>query len=330
MGVDTQYGPLLVWFQAFSAASGALWRPIAVFKLSLLLCAVITILAAFGFCRTRLPAERRGPAFVLLAWNPLFAWEISGQAHNDGLMVVACAAFVWAASADRQWLAVSFLAAAVYTKYAVAPVLGLYLIFIFRHRPWRGVAMAAGVAALGILLFAPFWEGHRSLQALIYMLNSPRDHLTNSLMASFCAAANLVGPSLGAATYWLWSVFGKLFCVGLAGYLTWRATIPQRVVRGGMLFLLLYLCLVAGWFHPWYATWLLPLALGVRDARLQRIVAVYTTLVLVLYVPYSALGIGPLLAAGIPLVMLWKYRNTARGDFRGAAVLGAVSPSPSS
>ena len=43
--------------------------------------------------------------FCLIGFNPLLAWEVSGQAHNDGVMLLATMAFVWALAARREWLA---------------------------------------------------------------------------------------------------------------------------------------------------------------------------------------------------------------------------------
>ena len=316
MNYYTPYGPLITWLSDLSARSGPLWQPIGVFKLLMLLCAVATILVAYGFCRTCLSAERSGSVFVLLAWNPLLAWEISAQAHNDGPTLLACAAFVWAATVGRPWLALICLAPALYSKFAVAPALGLYLAFIFRNTPWRALTMAAAIAALGVLAFAPYWEGSRSLQGPLYALGTHPERLTNSLMALLCGAANLVGPRFGAAAYSILTSLGTLFGLGLAICLAWRATSPERVLRGTVLFLLLCLCLTQGWVHPWYATWLLPLAVGVHDVRLQRIVAVYTILVLAFYLPNDVLGIAQVLVPGTPLVMLWKHgrRDSANGN----------------
>src|SRR5207237_850687 len=80
------------------------------------LASLAAVLLAFGFCRSCLPPDRAGAAFVFFAWNPLLAWEICGQAHSEGLVLVGMVAFVWAATRGREWLAALALACAVYAK----------------------------------------------------------------------------------------------------------------------------------------------------------------------------------------------------------------------
>src|SRR5205085_2397030 len=83
---------------------------------------------------------------VFLAWNPLFAWEISGQAHSEGLVLVGLLVFVWAALRSREWLAVLGASCAVLSKIVLLPLLGLYLCFVARRRPLRALAMAGAAA----------------------------------------------------------------------------------------------------------------------------------------------------------------------------------------
>ena len=115
---QTCYGPLTSSLSAAHLLAGERLRRMLLFKLSMLACMLGAIGIAYDFCRRSLPPQQASQTFVLLAWNPLLAWEISGQAHNDGLLVLALTAFVWAATHNRQWLAAMALILGVYLKFA--------------------------------------------------------------------------------------------------------------------------------------------------------------------------------------------------------------------
>src|SRR5205823_1901928 len=130
------------------------------------------------------PAALPQSAFVFLAWNPLFAWEISGQAHSEGLVLVGLLVFVWAALRSREWLAVLGASCAVLSKIVLLPLLGLYLCFVARRRPLRALAMAGAAAALGVALVAPWWDGPGTLQGPLATLVA-NDTLTARSLTDF-------------------------------------------------------------------------------------------------------------------------------------------------
>ena len=76
--------------------------PILVLKMISLSAAMLTLLIAAQIART-LPADRQGwlDGLALVAWNPLFAWEVLGQLHNDGLILVGMTVFLAAALRGR-------------------------------------------------------------------------------------------------------------------------------------------------------------------------------------------------------------------------------------
>jgi len=150
------YGPILAGLNALAGRAATVLGAMAIFKLSMLAVMLATLLVAYAICRRHLSGERATRAFSLLALNPLLAYEITGEAHNDGVMILALTAFVWAALEERELLAVLFLALAFFAKFAVAPVLGLYLWFIARRDPLKGLAATALFATTGVLLFLPF------------------------------------------------------------------------------------------------------------------------------------------------------------------------------
>ena len=157
--VPTPYGPVITALATLAALARTDWAALAVFKLMMLASVLGTVLVAHACCRTYLPPRQAAAALVFVGWNPLVAWEISGQAHNDGVMLLATTIFAWAAWRRKPWTAVLSIAIAFYAKLAVAPVLGLYLVYQARElAPRRGDVAGRrhrGRDTLGVLLARP-------------------------------------------------------------------------------------------------------------------------------------------------------------------------------
>jgi hypothetical protein len=326
----TPYGPINTWLSRLTVSPGRLWPSIWVFKSAMLLCATTIVLLAYGFCRSCLPTERRARSFILLAWNPLLAWELSAQAHNDGPMLVCTTAFVWAAFSRREWLSSALLIAAFYAKFAVAPVLGLHLCYRARRSWWRAGVTVVAMLAAGICLYYPFWYGPKVLTNSLVEARSEQWHVANSFVSLACDSVEPYSLALKQDLFAVWSVACRLFFIGLASWYAWRATTIFRVIRDSLIFLLLFETIGKGWFFPWYVTWLLPLAMADQDERLQRVVAVYSLLVLLLYIPSE---IGVPIAHGTAVLMLLHFlRNrsdrspldSSSGDSEAACILAAA------
>jgi hypothetical protein len=249
----------------------------------MLLASLAAVMLAYGFCRSCLPPGRAEAAFVFFAWNPLFAWEISAQAHTEGLVLAGMVAFVWAAMRDREWLAALGLACAVYAKPVLAPLLCLYLCFVFRRRPLRAIAMAAVVAGLGAALMAPFWQGASTVRGPMATLVADSTLTARSLTDMVVWLVRPLGEHAQRAVYWVGLAIGTVLLafVGIRAVL--RARSLQQVLRDGLVFFLLYDLIAAPWFQSWYMLWLLPLGLAEEDARWRTLIAVYSVLSLVQY-----------------------------------------------
>lgn len=305
------YGPVAQHLGALSGVFAAVPTQLAVYKLILLGMTLCFLVLAYGFCTT-LPEDERNETFALAALSPLFAWEIAGQAHNDGFLLVAMIAFVWAASARREWLALVCIALATFTKIAALPVAGLYLVFIARRSPLRGAAMALLFAAVGALLFASY-SGFGALDAQLSVLRGdPTRHWRSFIdLVWWCALPFGSGTQL--LIYRVGSSLGFALLAAFGAWAIWRATTLAQVFRDSATFFLLSGLLASAAFQPWYVTWLLPLALAERDARWRRLYTVYAALSVAQY----ALALDPvtyLLVNGIPLAMLaklWKERDAA-------------------
>jgi Glycosyltransferase family 87 len=305
------YGPILGAANDLAGRAATVAGALAIFKLELLAASLGIALLAFGFCRAHRTGGEAAASFVLIAWNPLLAWEVAAQAHNDGVMVLAMVGFVWAATARREWLALGCLTAALYAKFAVLPVLGLYLAHVWHRDRLRAVAMAAAVAAAGVALFAPHWHGLDTLRGpLAAAGGGDPTRVTRSLAGALKNSVFYYLPGVWPMVYRIWWAIGTalLAWTGLRGLA--RARTLDHVFEDSLLILLYYDLLATPWFLPWYITWTLPLAMAVRDPRLRRLVAIFSSVSLLQY----ALQIEPFSNAAIDLAMLWLLHRILGPD----------------
>jgi hypothetical protein len=298
------YGPILNAVSEASARTGHVASAFAVFKLAMLAAGLLTVIVAYGFCRTL--GSRGAWAFCLIGFNPLLAWEVSGQAHNDGVMLLAATAFLWAAAARRELVAVLLLALAFAAKFAVAPLLLLYLVFLLRRAAWRGTVMVAAAIAAVVGLFAPTWSGASTLAGPRFAAVPAANHVVNSLGSLPLDLARSFLPGAQRPLFLAWTAATGVFLGLFALRSALRATSYERVLEHALLFTLLYECLGMLWYEPWYATWLLPTAAACRNRRLAAIAAAYTVLVPMLYHPTELYGLAALGSHGVALTLLWR------------------------
>jgi alpha-1,6-mannosyltransferase len=285
LDTPSAYGPILSMASWVAAAAGAalrspLWGASAAFKGLMLLCSLATLLLAYACARAARDAREGAEGFALVAFSPLLAWEVSAQAHNDGALVLALMAFAWAARRDREVVATLALAAGTLAKLAAAPLLGLYLAFVFRRSPRRAVALALAAAAAGALLVSPYWQGLATLRGPALTLGGDALRHAHSLADLLCLALDPLSRVAADVAYRACWVGSIALCLALFVRGAWRATDLDRVVHHGIVLFLAY-DLTVPWFQPWYATWLLPLAAVEREPELRRVVAVYAVLTVV-------------------------------------------------
>jgi hypothetical protein len=316
------YGPLTAWATLAVAPVASVWGAILAFKLEMLLASLAAVLLAWGFCRSCLPPGRAEAAFVFFGWNPLLPWELSGQAHTEGLVLIGLLAFVWAAMRGREWLAALGLACAVYAKMVLAPLFCLYLCFVLRRRPLRAIAMGAMVAALGVLLMAPFWEGAGTVQRPMATLVADSTLTARSLTDFVVWLVQPLGDQVKRDVYWVALAIGTLLLGSFGIRAALRARSLQQVLRDGLVFFLLYDLIAAPWFQSWYMLWLLPLALAEEDSRWRWTIAVYSVLLLVQY----GLPLDPVTYLVINVVVLRMLYPLLRSTPAPAA--GAVEATP--
>jgi len=160
------YGPIVWAACALAGLSAAPWAAMAIFKSIMLAAALASVLLAARLCRTHFSGDDGRAGFALFALCPLFAWELSGQGHNDALLVLSLTGFVLAAAADHEVAALACLAAGIAAKFVAAPVAGLYLVAIARKSLPRALAYGAALAAVSVGMMLPFWHGPSTLTGL--------------------------------------------------------------------------------------------------------------------------------------------------------------------
>ncbi len=278
------YGPLFHPLLAAAAWTGErlgspLWGSYGAYKLLLALALCTALLLSLRHLREHLPAAER-EVFVLLAMSPLLAWEVTAQGHNEGLLVLSLVAFIAAERRGRSALAVTALALGAAVKYALAPLLGLYLLLHAR----RSLARAAALAVLAALvLWVAFAHELRAvnLRAVLPMVGGEAARHAHSLTDLVCLVLDELGwHAASFAAYRTLSAASGLLCVLLLLRVALRARELEELAHGYLLFLLA-LYLTAPWFQPWYVAWALPLLLVERDARWRRFLALYSVVTVV-------------------------------------------------
>ncbi len=184
------YGPIVTAFCGAVGRVHNLLGALFVWKVAMLAFSLVTIAVVYRICRDHFAPQDAAKRFVLFAMAPVAAWELSGQAHNDAILVLLMACFLWAALKGYEWLAVMFTSIAVYAKFVAAAILCLYLATVFRRNRIRALVMAVLVAALGVALMLPYWEGPATLRGPLLTLGGESSRTSRSLsdLASFCTS----------------------------------------------------------------------------------------------------------------------------------------------
>jgi hypothetical protein len=316
------YGPLwtdLGWLMAKLGASLDLVDQVFSYKL-LMNAAQLANLALAWLLLGRILPTQRLTAFALFAWNPLVLFELSGNAHNDALMLTvlllglvpltihARHGFAW--SALVVWLSalVKFTSGVVAVFLVVAWLRGLP---VRRRVP----ALAGFAIACGVVSLVVSWRWLAWPDALRPLLEAASGSVYgNSLV-------DLLKTLLGG--WW-----AKLLTrVTFLGYLAWEVRQVWRaadrgaeasieaVLEASVRALLGLLVLVLTWVLTWYFTWPLALAifLGWRTTLTRVVVACSLTALPFIYLKHywgDAMPDALALVYLLPLVALARRRSS--------------------
>jgi len=321
------YGPLFHPFARAAAwvgarASSPFWVPFFSLKALMIASLLAGLAVAARHLRRTRPADAT-ETFAALAFGPLLTWEISAQGHNDALLVLAIVAFLAAASAARETAAVAALAAGVAVKYALAPLLGLYLLLVARRSVGRAGALAVTAA---LVLAAAFWPEARSvtLRSVLPMIGGEATRHAHSFADLVCLVLDALAlPGASLLAYRFLSAVSVLLCASLLVHTAWRARTLESLAHGYLLFLF-GLYLTAPWFQPWYLSWGLPLLIVEPDARWRR----FTVLFSILTVVQWAVPFDPVTTVMGNVWAAWRILCLSRPTVGGLAAPGLASGPP--
>ncbi|MBI3942465.1 MAG: DUF2029 domain-containing protein [Chloroflexi bacterium] len=267
------YGPLWELIAAGTAwlAGNEVIANVLAFKAIAILAYAATAAVIVLYLRRAAPVKAlRG--LLLFAWNPLVIYEIAGNGHNDGVMVLfVILGFYWLAR-GRYTLALLAQIAGALIKFIPILFVPIILITALRHlQDWRArtryLLVTAGLSALAIVaVYAPFWQGWDVLG-----IDRRRGLFTTSLPALLKA---VLEPLIGefSADQWASGIAAGLLLVWLAWRLLvlWRSDDEHAPLHTALSICLFYLLVSCLWFQPWYLIWPLALSALLPDGTAQR------------------------------------------------------------
>jgi alpha-1,6-mannosyltransferase len=266
-GEPSQYGPAWVLLGDTLAwlARGDLLTEIVLYKVVAALAHLAGGLLVLGIARQLgAPACFARASSLLFVWNPLLLWEMVGNAHNDGLMVLGALLAVWLLLRGAERFSLPALIAGGLIKLPVVVIAPLLVIAVARRRVLLAVEGAALAVVLAAVVYRPFWEGSETLTAL------RRTDLFTASLGSVLRLA--LAPQLGMSTATEIARAVSLGAFGLVLTLCVGLALRARTAFG--LLTLAYVVLLAGallattWFQAWYLVW--PFAFGVALADGRR------------------------------------------------------------
>ena len=301
-GWRNPYGPLVLTVSEWAAGWGSVGAALFAFKLCILAATLGSLWLAFRLCHG-LPAEGGTLAFMVFGFNPLLAWELSGQAHNDALMVATAVGFVWAAVRERHALAALLLGLGMSVKFAVAPTLALYLLALGRRS--RRDSLWAALAASGAIAvaWAPWWTGVDTVLPAWLAVRADPARIQNSFASLVRAFGHLAG--VFEAAFRVWTLGTALVMLFAALVFARSSRSAACAIEGSLRFMALGLAFGLPYVQPWYSTWLLPLVLGPVAPHRRWGVAIYTASVPALYLraELGALAIVIVQSIGLALAL---------------------------
>jgi hypothetical protein len=260
-GETIQYGPL--WLLVTLALRAPFLTNLLLTMLAFKVAAAATLLGIAWL--TYLILRRSNPSFavpgmLLVAWNPLLIFELAGNAHNDGaMMVLVMLAFYFRARRRHAWAIGSLLAAAL-IKYVAAIFVPLFLVAMLREagpaQQWmpRAVGFGLGASAAGLGLLAV-----TTLDGTVGAILSRTEMFTTSPAAvAHLWLSETMDPAQSAHLVLRTGqiAFAAIFLVQV-----WRVwTDPARLVPSTLYAVLAFMFLVMSWYQPWYVVWAVPLA----------------------------------------------------------------------
>jgi len=309
----SQYGPIWVLLGGAiaSVSQGDLLTEVLLYKVVAALAHIAGAVLIFHIA-LRLGAHRdraRASAYLYL-WNPMLLWEMVGNAHNDGVMMLFGLVAAWLFVAGADLLVLPAIVAGALVKVPIVLIAPLLFIGVLRRRPARALEGALLALALAAVIYRPFWEGPETLTAL------RRTDLFTASLGSVLRLSLIPGLGLSEATAIArWVSLSGFFAVALGAlWLTIKAQTSEDVLRLAYFTLLGGLLLATTWFQAWYVVW--PFAVAAALAEPRR------------HLEVALLSLGGLLQYFV-FIYLWVMGYFPQNEnlaVQGAAYLCIVAP----
>lgn len=211
--------------------------------------------AIYTVLRGRWPGMAMSGA-LLVAWNPLFLFEVSVNGHNDvAMMLFAVLGFASLADGELT-LGPVLLVVSVLVKYTTIILLPLALLYAVCRKPVTEripYLAVTGVAclAVAVLGYLPFWQGPDTIAHVLTQ--------NGRYLSSFSSVlAGLAGPSFPPERT---TIIGRVLFVPVYVYALWRARQDfEHLLRASFLTMFAFLVLALSNVESWYVIW--PIGLG--------------------------------------------------------------------
>jgi hypothetical protein len=311
----TPYGPLWTDFAAAIGAISSTWSnfdQVLLYRSTLAIFELLTLWMLWQVLGlSQRTTDARIVGLLLLAWNPLWLFDIVGNAHNDVLMLLLLLAGIWFGMRDKTVWGIGATTLSALVKWTIAVMLPLEFAHrVSRRAQWKQVGAGAVLALLLTAALSWPWVAAPAAFGSIWQLGTGQV-VINSVPAVLAHAvagddllAQLPFQLLGPATfvvYFGWEL-RNAYRQPPSEPRNWFCTARRGAARA----LLLLPMLVSPATWSWYFSWSLVVAVvGGWNDWLTRLVVVYT-----LVMP--------------PLVYLQQYLNEQ--VFGLAPVVGAVGP----
>ena len=303
------YGPVSGAAFYLTTIGGSVWAALVAYKLLFLAVALATIFLCYRACAAVLPAGRSMPALVLFICNPLFLWEVAGQGHNDGLMILFTLLFVVALVRRQVWWAGLCLILGILGKSAVLPVLFFlttYLMGRLRERYYWWFCGAAAAAFAALLWLYPKMDLPMGLSSAGAAVVATR--LINSIPYLLFTFSLPMGEAVALTVYRVYWLASLVVVAAVAVRYGRKVTDPQALFEYSFRYLLLLALVFSPNLQPWYFTWALPFAIFTGSEPLERFLVLASLAFFMLYPALQSVPAG-LLALACLVLLLTRYRT---------------------
>jgi alpha-1,6-mannosyltransferase len=304
------YGPAWAWIESIVGRAQSILGVAIALKIVMLGATLAGVVIAWRLACVDVDEARGKSRFVLFALSPTLIWEASSQAHNDGVMVLGVVAFVAFVRAGRSGSAANALTLGVMTKLAAAPLLVFWIVTIARKSKLRALGFAALATLVVAAVGARWWHDASTLRASASTLGGDGTRTARSFVDLFCLAATPLGPVAKLVVYRAGWLAGGAAVIAIATRGVLLARTVDDAIHRTLLVTLAYCVVGTPWFQPWYATWILPLAMVDGDPRWRRLTMIYCAITPIQYL----VALDPLTTVAIDLYVLSEVRRIVVAD----------------